>query len=1170
MNQDKTHVVVAGGKILKTIRFESTTCYEDINIRTAVVDFEPSKPANVSNAEPRQISMVDDFSSLAQREMFDIEDVAWSNGPYKSYIATASSNGKVVLYDLERVGVRVAQLSEHQRQVHKVDFNPREGTFLLSGSQDGTVKLWDLRVVRQNVMTCKSQDNFTGRSDGVRHVKWSPTNTWSFCLGTDNGSVQRWDTRNSKAAALKISAHSGTCNSVDWHPDGQHLVSAGKDQNVRVWDIYSDISRYPQKPLWQLRTPYEVQNVRWRPFCFSTDPHDASWIKQCTHLATSYKHYPIVHIWDLRRPYIPFREVRHTTNKGTTDMMWRSKDLLLTVGLEGELTQSDIKYAVSTEDTRPSSIMAISCDNELTFFAAKRSPRLPVTDDGPLDQTKGVQNRADGAKSTEKRTLARSPGDDSYDEGFLASTAMRRSRTPSVKSGRSPSTHLPTAEDIMGPVTELDRSMQKLTYPRVKQHGYTIPLPGAQSIKVFKYLAYKYKHVDYSQVTVSGLIKSVEDVIQRNATYCERSSLHRDAQTWRILGQLALKELRQRMENNRAARLSGTVFPESVTPISYMAAWDLFAQSDRDAQARKSITSSHMDVVSNTTTPVARPIPGSQSGLAAGKTGLTDGVALPPVMASSNAPVAGDDYGTKPSPSKLVPFDASIFANPDLSKEEHDERRALVSEYRMAPKTPFSLDQHEDRTENITFPSRLDRADSNDSFLMFSNSSDSQPRLSGPGSFLSSDPSRSFEQRQQPQIIDDEDRDDRIGYVTGLSGGSLPSSTISGTQLEEFVKQSVDDSDYGVEEYATEAPPFVPDSDEARAAKINWNRFARDKEEEAEAASRAKSLAVPGQKDHSDDHVARKDTGKAKAMPMKETSSDATSQDFTLSDATRPDMTIPKHETPFTAIEVIKKSLEWYCEKGDAQTATTMYRDLAPMLAAATQLTNKLGTYQASTLSKSYVEYLTSILAIEPTVAMDVLVSQHESLDLIGISPAWIESFLSAYHEQLVALRYHNPAAELRNFAYPAFPAVYEQGLVDVQTGLVCTACKTPINNLTDKLRCETCGVRADPCPICSMPDSPYEDPSGAGAAHKTLLWAACLLCGHAAHSLCAFVWFGDLQNGGACPVAGCWCDCTPGTCRRERWDAEAAEEAARPTPAPSKRESVGKSVRVVPPDAWK
>lgn len=1154
---------------MKTIRFENTTCYEDINIRTAVVDFEPSKPANVPNAEPRQISVVDDFSSLAQREMFDIEDVAWSNGPYKSYIATASSNGKVVLYDLERAGVRVAQLSEHQRQVHKVDFNPREGTFLLSGSQDGTVKLWDLRVVRQNVMTCKSQDNFTGRSDGVRHVKWSPTNTWSFCLGTDNGSVQRWDTRNSKAAALKISAHSGTCNSVDWHPDGQHLVSAGKDQNVRVWDIYSDISRYPQKPLWQLRTPYEVQNVRWRPFCFSTDPHDASWIKQCTHLATSYKQYPVVHIWDLRRPFIPFREVRHTTNKGTTDMMWRSKDLLLTVGPEGELTQSDIKYAVSTEDTRPTSIMAISCDNELTFFAAKRSSRLPAADDGPSDQTKGVQNRADGPRSSEKRTLARSPGDDSYDEGFLASTAMRRSRTPSIKSGRSPTTPLPTTEDIMGPVTELDRSMQKLTYPRVKQHGYTIPLPGAQSIKVLKYLAYKYKHVDYNQVTVSGLIKSVEEVIQRNAIYCERSSLHRDAQTWRILGQLTLKEIRLRIENNRAARLNSTVLPESVTPVSYLAAWDLLTKSGQEAEADKSITTKLTSTTSNTSTPGTRPIRDSQSSLVTSRTGLADGIVIPPTMASSGTPVAGDNYRTKPSPSKLVPFDASIFTTPDQSKEEHDERRALVSDYRMAPKTPFSLDQHEDRSENMTFPSRLDRADSNDSFLMFSNSSDSQPRLSAAGSFLNSDPSRSFEQRQQPQVIDDEDRDDRVGYVTGLSGRRLPSSTISGTQLEELAEQSIDESDYGVEEFPTEAPPFVPDSDEARTGKINWNRFARDNEEEAEAGLRSKHLVVPGQDNSSDDHALPKNTGNAKAMPIVRPSPDATSRDFILADVTRPDVTTPKYETPFTAIEAIKRSLEWYCEKGDPQTATTIYRDLAPMLAAATRSTDKLGIYQASTLGKSYVEYLTSILAIEPSVALEVLATQHESLDLIGISPAWVESFLSAYHEQLVTLRYHNPAAELRNFAYPAFPAVYEQGLVDVETGLVCTACKNPINNPNDKHRCETCGTKADPCPICFMPDSPYEDPGGC-AAHKTLLWAACLLCGHAAHSLCAFVWFGDPQNGGACPVAGCWCDCTPGSCRRERWDAEAAEEAARPALAAPKRDSVGKSVRLVPHDAWK
>ena len=492
LNQDKTHVVVAGGKILKIFRIEGTSCIEHADIRAAVVDYRPPAPPGAG----RDMLSVEDMSSLAQRETFDIEDVAWSNGSYKSYIATASSNGKVVLYDLERPGVRVRQLSEHQRQVHKVDFNKKEGAFLLSGSQDGDVKMWDLRVPRLNVQT------YSGRSDGIRHVKWSPESTWSFCFGTDNGSLQRWDTRNTRQAAIKIAAHTGTINSVDWHLDGIHLVSAGKDQNVKVWNLQADSSRYTVDPLWEFRTPYEIQNVRWRPPCLSTDSAssgDLSWIKQCTHLATSYKHKPLVHIWDLRRPHLPFRAIHHMTNKGTTDMMWRSKDLLLTVGPEGELTQSDVKFATNVEDARPTSVLRISARNELTAFVASRRPcaRLSIDSDTNVGEPGGSQSQPESSKAAEttaeKRVHARSPGDDSFDDGFLPPSAQRKFR---ATSHQSLSTLAPTADAMRGPTTQLNEVMRNYATPSSNQLGFTISLSGyGLGFKHFKEMKLSLIHI---------------------------------------------------------------------------------------------------------------------------------------------------------------------------------------------------------------------------------------------------------------------------------------------------------------------------------------------------------------------------------------------------------------------------------------------------------------------------------------------------------------------------------------------------------------------------------------------------------------------------------------------------------------------------------------------------
>lgn len=398
-----------------------------------------------------------------------------------------------MLYDLTKPGVEVGRLHDHHRQVHKVDFNPQEGTFLLSGSQDGTVRLWDLRDFRnKEVLTFYSRNTFHGRGDGVRHTKWSPEQRWDFALATDNGTVQHWDTRNSRSPVLKITAHNGTCNSIDWHPDGKHLVSAGRDREVKVWDMLGDKR---QKPAFQLRTPQEVQNVRWRPPCLVSGVSDQPLhIKQCIHLATSYRYNPVVHVWDLRRRYIPFQEFHHQVNDGTTDMMWQSKDNLWTVGPEGEFTQSDIRHATSTRDRKPLQTFAFAPDGDMTVFVQARPRRRRVKSEGS----------GSGAPSTPKAqgSLSRSPGMKSAgksfgspDENFLSTSLpnRRRSRGSSFVSGGrwSLGSTPPSYEDALKAVTNLDKSMKG--YSRPVRHQVSVSGPLDRSMgPIYKVLAQHY------------------------------------------------------------------------------------------------------------------------------------------------------------------------------------------------------------------------------------------------------------------------------------------------------------------------------------------------------------------------------------------------------------------------------------------------------------------------------------------------------------------------------------------------------------------------------------------------------------------------------------------------------------------------------------------------------
>ncbi len=65
-----------------------------------------------------------------------------------STLATAATNGAVVLWNLGKPSRSKQQhvFMDHKRTVNKVSFHPTEAHWLISGSQDGTMKCFDIRM----------------------------------------------------------------------------------------------------------------------------------------------------------------------------------------------------------------------------------------------------------------------------------------------------------------------------------------------------------------------------------------------------------------------------------------------------------------------------------------------------------------------------------------------------------------------------------------------------------------------------------------------------------------------------------------------------------------------------------------------------------------------------------------------------------------------------------------------------------------------------------------------------------------------------------------------------------------------------------------------------------------------------------------------------------------
>lgn len=1213
INQSRSHVVLAGGKILKTVRVDGSNCIEDFNIRSAAVNYAWERTSSGGSSGKKKLKPnAEEGSSSAQRETFDIEDVAWSNGSYSHHIATAASNGKIMLYDMERPGVEIGRLHEHYRQVHKVDFNPIEGQFLLSGSQDGTVRLWDLRAFQKNVMTCYSKGTFPGRSDGVRHTKWSPVDTWSFALGTDNGTVQRWDTRQNRTPILKISAHTDTCNSIDWHPDGRHLVSAGKDQNVNVWNLAADRQ---QKPTFQIRAPREVQNVRWRPPCYIAESPD-QYIKQCTFLATAYRHSPVVHVWDLRRPFMPFKSIHHQINGGTTDMLWQSKDMLWTVGPQGEFLQSDVRYAPRTGDRRSTQTIAWATNGELTFFGQKRAvqPQPWRGDDFNADSRSlhGARESADPDSLPSHHGF----GDDSFEERFLSSSFPRKhSRTSSFQAGVSLGSTPPSQEDFLKPVTQLDHTMRQYESVVSQRCAKSGTLPAAASTSaVFTILARRYQFSPLlKSLEVSSAIE-MEEIFLNHVKRAQRANRYRDAQTWKLLGHELSSSLK-RLPKTNVSRDADKLQAERADTARCGVQTTLKNKTSHE-RASRAVRIKTKESSSNFPTPIARPVKISKD-----------------TAVKHNVPFEVEPHEQLPQSvivhSSAIPLsgrDAALATNLGMLVGSRSESRDLdlstksisIPQYKARSKPLLNLDPISSmQTEHINIPARLDRHDSNESFEMFSNSVGSPRNLSireSPvdGSFNSSTSRNSIERigvsndsvMRPYESSSESGRDYEHSYGNLYETMSIASTGASSPVLEArngIVARRIDESEIT----RVQSGEGRVESAVTRALASNQRmRVGQDlpsnsqkKEEESHAPIPKDHTQGLNAKDAELEHLREElDRAMAASLPNPSTkdpqrrNKDPNTQKLNSSEENSD--TLAREDSLTPALDTLRQTLDWCASYTDAQMASHLYLMSWPFLQSAIHDSSHVNNGSKIEDAGFTHEYITHSSSLSDSM-IEKRINHLTALESAGISPAFIEALILSYHDQLTSLNIHTQAALLRRHAYPSFPAVYESALKNVEIGLLCQTCRNPITKLTSTHRCDICKTRQADCPICWSRQSPYTLPAMRSNAKRlsrsipttspldnhpptdasytspllpsmeehnitpshrptTKLWTSCTLCNHSSHAACSWTWFHDPESRGACPVAGCLCDCSTGQARTERLARKANREAHRVSRGPT------------------
>ena len=125
--------------------------------------------------------------------------------------------------------------SRHSTPIFSIAMSP-DGSWLVSGSQGGNVKIWSLK---SNQLI----KDFQAHIKTVTSVDISPNGN-VFATGSldyNNYSIKSWTFENNDDLDISILRNIKTSqwpiNTIHFHPDGKSLVSGGRDFKINIWNL---------------------------------------------------------------------------------------------------------------------------------------------------------------------------------------------------------------------------------------------------------------------------------------------------------------------------------------------------------------------------------------------------------------------------------------------------------------------------------------------------------------------------------------------------------------------------------------------------------------------------------------------------------------------------------------------------------------------------------------------------------------------------------------------------------------------------------------------------------------------------------------------------------------------------------------------------------------------
>jgi WD40 repeat protein len=157
--------------------------------------------------------------------------------PDDAKLALRTTEGRVLLLNTQD-GSEVTAPLKHGGEVHALAFHPN-GEILISGGFVSKVRLWDMATYQLLATLEGHQEDVFGAAvspDGRHLATTGGTHITSSDQMEHEGEVCLWDLT-ARTLEARFTAHHGCVVCAVFTPDGESLVTTGRDGMVHIWNV---------------------------------------------------------------------------------------------------------------------------------------------------------------------------------------------------------------------------------------------------------------------------------------------------------------------------------------------------------------------------------------------------------------------------------------------------------------------------------------------------------------------------------------------------------------------------------------------------------------------------------------------------------------------------------------------------------------------------------------------------------------------------------------------------------------------------------------------------------------------------------------------------------------------------------------------------------------------